>query len=62
MDDKLPHRPMAEVELADAMIRIGDLAAFMATTSAAPSSKMAFNANRPDHKIENRLKAGGKAF
>lgn len=39
MDDKLPHRPMAEVELADAMIRIGDLAAFLDTTSAAPSSR-----------------------
>src|SRR5882672_7952588 len=26
MDDKLPHRPAIEVELADALIRIGDLA------------------------------------
>lgn len=63
MDDKLPHRPMAEVELADAMIRIGDLAAFLGyDLGGAIVEKMAFNANRPDHKIENRLKAGGKAF
>lgn len=26
MDDKLPHRPMIEVELADAVIRIFDMA------------------------------------
>ncbi len=63
MDDKLPHRPMAEVELADAMIRIGDLAAFLGyDLGGAIVEKMAFNATRPDHKIENRLKAGGKAF
>src|SRR4029077_14292055 len=29
MDDKLPHRKMAEVELADAVIRIFDFAAAM---------------------------------
>ena len=29
MDDKLPHRPMLEVELADAVIRIADLAGVM---------------------------------
>ena len=63
MDDKLPHRPMAEVELADAMIRIGDLASFLGyDLGGAIVEKMAFNANRPDHKIENRLRAGGKAF
>ncbi|RWX28480.1 hypothetical protein EHH54_32465 [Rhizobium leguminosarum] len=63
MDDKLPNRPMAEVELADAMIRIGDLAAFLGyDLGGAIVEKMAFNANREDHKIENRLKAGGKAF
>ncbi|WP_245422901.1 hypothetical protein [Rhizobium sp. S9] len=63
MDDKLPNRPMAEVELADAMIRIGDLAAFLGyDLGGAIVEKMAFNASREDHKIENRLKAGGKAF
>ncbi|MBB4192825.1 hypothetical protein [Rhizobium aethiopicum] len=63
MDDKLPHRPNAEVELADAMIRIGDLATFLGfDLGGAIVEKMAFNANREDHKIENRKAAGGKAF
>jgi len=31
-DDKLPHRRMAEVELADALIRIFDYAGLMVTT------------------------------
>ncbi len=63
MDDKLPSRPMVEVELADAMIRIGDLAAFLGhDLGGAIVEKMAFNASREDHKIENRLKAGGKGF
>lgn len=63
MDDKLPHRPNAEVELADAMIRIGDLATFLGfDLGGAIVEKMAFNASREDHKIENRRAAGGKAF
>jgi len=63
MDDKLPNRPMAEVELADAMIRIGDLAAFLGyDLGGAIVEKMAFNRTRLDHQIENRQKAGGKAF
>ncbi|MGF9567415.1 hypothetical protein AAIH70_28330 [Neorhizobium sp. BT27B] len=62
-DDKLPHRKMMEVELADAMIRIGDLATFMGyDLGGAIVEKMAYNDNREDHKIENRLKAGGKGF
>jgi NTP pyrophosphatase (non-canonical NTP hydrolase) len=62
-DDKLPHRKMMEVELADAMIRIGDLATFMGyDLGGAIVEKMAYNDKREDHKIENRLKAGGKGF
>lgn len=62
-DDKLPHRKMMEVELADAMIRIGDLATFLGLDlGGAIVEKMAFNDNREDHRVENRLKAGGKAF
>lgn len=62
-DDKLQHRKMVEVELADAMIRIGDLATFLGCDlGGAIVEKMAFNSNRDDHKIENRVKAGGKAF
>lgn len=62
-DDKLQHRKMMEVELADAMIRIGDLATFMGyDLGGAIVEKMAYNDNREDHKIENRIKAGGKGF
>lgn len=63
MDDKLPHRKMLEVELADALIRIHDLAGFLGLDLAgAVIEKLAFNQQRPDHKMENRLKEGGKAF
>lgn len=62
-DDKLPHRPMIEVELADAVIRIADLAGALGLDlGGAIAEKMAYNATREDHKPENRRKAGGKAF
>lgn len=63
MDDKLPHRKMLEVELADALIRIHDLAGFLGLDLAgATIEKLAFNQQRPDHKLENRLADGGKAY
>lgn len=63
MDDKLPHRPMREVELADAVIRIFDLAgAYNMDLGGAIAEKMAFNAQRPDHKLENRIAEGGKSY
>lgn len=63
MDDKLPHRPMIEVELADAVIRICDLAGALGLDlGGAIAEKMAFNAHRPDHRPENRAKEGGKAY
>lgn len=63
MDDKLPHRNMIEVELADALIRIFDLAGAKGyDVAGALVDKMAYNAQRADHKPENRAKAGGKAY
>lgn len=63
MDDKLPHRKMAEVELADCVIRILDIAAGLGMDlEGAYQEKMAYNAVRTDHKAENRLKPGGKKY
>lgn len=63
MDDHLPHRRMVEVELADAVIRIGDMAGYLALDlGGAIAEKMAYNQNRLDHKRESRAAAGGKAF
>ena len=63
MDDKLPHRRMAEVELADTLIRIFDYAgAFGYDLQGAYEEKMAYNAKREDHKHEARKIAGGKQF
>lgn len=63
MDDKLPHRKMAEVELVDCIIRILDYAgAFGYDLDGAFVEKMDFNARREDHKHEARKIAGGKQF
>jgi hypothetical protein len=63
MDDKLPHRPMVEVELVDCLIRIFDLAgAFGYDFEGAYQEKMAYNAVRADHRIENRLLPNGKKY
>lgn len=62
-DDKLPHRPMIEVELADAVIRIADLAGALGLDlGGAVAEKLAYNAQRADHKPEARQAAGGKAY
>ncbi len=63
MDDKLPHRKMVEVELADAMIRICDLAGAMGLDlGGAVVEKQVFNITRLDHKPEVRAMEGGKKF
>lgn len=63
MDDKLPHRKMAEVELVDAIIRILDYAGgFGYDLQGAFEEKMAYNAQRKDHQHAARLAAGGKQF
>jgi len=63
MDDKLPHRKMAEVELADTIIRILDYAhAYGYDLDGAYEEKMAFNAVRKDHTAEARKLQNGKKF
>lgn len=61
MDDKLPHRKMIEVELADVIIRVFDLAGGLnLDVAGAIVEKMLYNANREDHKVENRKGENGK--
>lgn len=63
MDEHLPHRKSAEVELGDAMIRIFDTAGkYGFDLAGAIDEKHRYNQTRADHKLENREKAGGKAF
>lgn len=60
-DDKLPHRSMFEVELADVFIRIFDIAgAHKLDLGGAIAEKLNFNAVREDHQIENRKGENGK--
>lgn len=63
MDDHLPHRQMAEVELADAFIRICDYCGLHGyDLEGAVQEKLAYNKTREDHKRELRAQAGGKKF
>ena len=63
MDDHLPHRRMVEVELADAIIRIADLAgALGCDIEGAIREKREYNRQRADHKLEARNSANGKSI
>ena len=63
MDDKLPHRLMLEVEMADAVIRIMDLAGAMKLDiGGAIQEKLSYNATREDHQIKNRKEVNGKSY
>lgn len=60
-DDHLPHRPMIEVELADTLIRIFDLAGYLdLDLDGAIKEKLEYNKQRLDHKQETRDAVGGK--
>lgn len=62
-DKHLPHRKNFQVELADALIRILDIAAHVCPgIEHALFEKLAFNRTREDHKPENRLRDGGKKY
>lgn len=62
-DTHLTDRPMLEVELADTLIRIFDLAgALNLDLGGAVVEKMKYNSTRQDHRPENRAAAGGKSI
>ena len=62
-DEHLPHRLNAEVELADAIIRIMDFAGQKGfDIGGAVIEKLEYNRHRADHKRENRAKDGGKKW
>lgn len=63
MDEKLPHRNGIEVEFADVIIRILDACGGLdLDIGGALIEKLNYNRNRADHKIENRIKDGGKKY
>ena len=63
MDDHLKERKMLEVELADCIIRILDMAGlYDLDVAGAIADKHLYNANRADHQLQNRMAEGGKSF
>lgn len=63
MDDKLPHRRMAEVELADVLIRLFDYSgAYDFDLDGAVAEKREYNRTRKDHTNKARLQTGGKKW
>lgn len=63
MDEHLPHRRSIEVELADALIRIFDLAGKLGLDlGGATVEKGRYNSVRADHNLANRGRADGKKF
>lgn len=63
MDDHLPNFPMFDVELADAIIRLLDLAGYCGVDiGLIVKMKLEYNAHRPDHKREARAAPGGKSI
>ena len=63
MDDHLPHRKAAEVELADLLIRLLDYAGgWGLDLGGAYMEKREYNRTRADHSNAARLKKGGKKW
>lgn len=63
MDDHLPNRTMAEVEMADAIIRIMDYCGRWGyDIGGAVVEKLKYNSERADHKLESRKSENGKKF
>lgn len=63
MDKHLPQYRAFDVELADLIIRVADIAGSRKIPlGKIIQEKRDYNAVRPDHKIENRMAVGGKKF
>lgn len=63
MDEHLPHLPSVAVELADALIRIFDVAGGLKIDLAlAFAQKLHYNQSRQDHKVEIRMMDEGKKY
>lgn len=63
MDEHLPEFQSIEVELADALIRICDMAGGMDYRLAeAVAAKLEFNKTRADHNVINRATTNGKKY
>lgn len=63
MDEHLPQFRSGEVEFADAIIRLCDLSGALGyRLGEALSAKLAYNAQRPDHKPAHRAAEGGKKY
>lgn len=62
-DTHLTDRQMIEVELADVLIRVFDLAGYLELDlGQSYRRKLVYNATREDHRPEARAAANGKAF
>lgn len=62
-DDHLPQYRMEDVEMADTFVRCFDyVGGHGLKTAEAFVDKLIYNANRADHKPENRVKDGGKKY
>jgi len=63
MDKHLPHRLAAEVECADALVRLLIYAGMRGfDLDGAVAEKCAFNSSGEDHKLQNRARTSGKKF
>src|SRR3954468_559881 len=63
MDEPLPHHKSLTIELADAVIRIADLAGGLnLPLGEALAEKLCYNQLRADHKLAHRAAPGGKKF
>lgn len=62
-DEHVPEYTSEEVELADTIIRIFHYShKYGLRVMEAGAAKHVYNMTRPDHKMENRVKDGGKKF